>query len=68
MVLKHQLRWAGHVARVDDMRLPKAVFFGEMIEGKRNRGAPRKRNKDQLNKQLSQAGIEHTTWQQEVLD
>ena len=40
MVFEHQLRWAGHVARMDDMRLPKVVFFGELSEGKRNRGFP----------------------------
>ena len=48
ILLKQQLRWAGHVARMEDSRMPKAVFFGELKTGKRNRGAPKKRYKDQL--------------------
>ena len=37
------------------MRMSKAVFFSELQEGKHDRGAPRKRNKDQLKRQLAQA-------------
>ena len=48
--------------------MPKAVFFSELHVGKRERGAPRKRYKDQLKKQLPQAGISHQSWQQEALD
>ena len=48
--------------------MPKAVFFSELKEGKRDRGAPRKRYKDQLNRQLAQAGISHQPWQQEASD
>ena len=49
-----QLRWAGHVTRMEEARMPKAVFFGEFREGKRDRCAPRKRYKDQLKKQFAQ--------------
>ena len=52
-LLQQQLRWAGHVARMEDSRMPKAVFFGELREGKRKCGAPKKQYKDQLKKQLS---------------
>ena len=51
-MLQVQLRWAGHVTRMEDVRMPKAVFFSELEEGKRDRGAPRKRYKDQLQSQL----------------
>ena len=57
ILLKQQLRWAGHVTRMEDSRMPKAVLFGELKAGKRNRGAPKKRYKDQLKKQLSLADI-----------
>ena len=63
-----QLRWPGHVTRMEDVRMPKAVFFSELQEGKRDRGAPRKRYKNQLNRQLAQAGISFQTWQQEASD
>ena len=66
ILLQVQLRWAGHVTRMEDVRMPKAVFFSELQEGKRNHGAPRKHYKDQLKRQLAQAGISHQSWQQEA--
>ena len=48
--------------------MPKAVFFSELQEGERDRGAPRKRYKDQPKRQLAQAGINHHSWQQEASD
>ena len=68
ILLQVQLHWAGHVTRMEDVRMPKAVFFSELKEGKRDRGAPRKRYKDQLKRQRAQAGISHQTWQQEASD
>ena len=50
------------------MRMPKAVLFSELQEGKRDRGAPRKRYKDQLKRKLAQAGISHQSRQQEATD
>ena len=66
--LQVQLRWAGHVTRMEDVRVPKVVFLSELQEGKRDRGAPRKRYKDQLKRQLAQAGISHQSWQKEASD
>ena len=48
ILLPVQLRWAGHVTRMEDVRMPKELFFSELQEGKRGRGAPRKRYKDRL--------------------
>ena len=61
-----QLRWAGHITRMEDVRMPKAVFFSELQEGKRDRGVPRKRYKNQLKRELARAGISHRSWQQEA--
>ena len=44
------------------------VFFSELQEGKRDRGAPRKCYKYQLKRQLAQVGISHQSWQQEASD
>ena len=41
-LLQVQLRWAGHVARMENVRMPKTVFFSELQEGKRDRVAPRR--------------------------
>ena len=68
ILLQVQLRWVCHVSRMEDICMPKAVFFGELLEGKCNRGARRKRYKDQLKRQLAQAGINHQSWQQEASD
>ena len=43
ILLQVQLCWAGHVTRMEDIRIPKAVFFNELREGQRDRGALRKR-------------------------
>ena len=62
MLLKTQLRWAGHVSRMEDHRLPKVVLYGELSTGHRNRGAPKKRFKDSLKKSLSACLIDHNQW------
>ncbi|KAI8484505.1 hypothetical protein Bbelb_377760 [Branchiostoma belcheri] len=62
MLLKIQLRWAGHVSRMEDHRLPKIVLYGELSTGHRNRGAPKKRFKDCLKKSLSSCNIDHSQW------
>ena len=63
-----QLRWAGHVARMADHRLPKKLMFGELLEGKRCRGGQKKRFKDTLKVSLKSFGIEHTSWEQLAQD
>ena len=35
MVVRNRLRWAGHVVRMEDVRLPKQLFYGEFKTGKR---------------------------------
>ena len=33
MAITWQLRWTGHVTCMEDSRLPKAVFYGELKKG-----------------------------------
>ncbi len=63
-----QLRWAGHIARMPDNRLPKQVLFGELAEGKRPVGRPLLPWKDTLKSTLKQCDISPHTWQLEALD
>ena len=56
ILIQLQLHWAGHVARMVDTRSPKAVIFGELKAGKRDRGSPEKRFKDKLKSQLGMTG------------
>ena len=60
--VKYQLRWAGHVSRMEDHHLPKIVMFGELSSGHRERGAPKKRFKDSLKKSLTACNIDHRQW------
>ncbi|XP_069749915.1 uncharacterized protein [Narcine bancroftii] len=62
MLLKIQLRWVGHVSRMEDHRLPKIVLYGELSTGHRDRDAPKKRYKDCLKKSLGACHIDHRQW------
>ena len=68
VLLQVQLRWAGNVTRMENICMPKVVFFSKLQEGKRDRSVPRKRYKDQPERQLAQAGISHQSCQQEASD
>ncbi|XP_063595256.1 uncharacterized protein LOC134772232 [Penaeus indicus] len=61
-ILRHRLRWAGHVARMDNIWLPKIILYGELEEGRRPCGAPKRRFKDQLKRSLDQMDINPSTW------
>ncbi|KAI8516323.1 hypothetical protein Bbelb_049040 [Branchiostoma belcheri] len=62
MLMTRQLRRAGHLARMKDSRMPKAVFYGELCQGKRDRGAHRKHFKDQLKRQLASQQKNGKVW------
>ena len=47
-IKRAQLRWSGHFVRMDDDRIPKAMFYGELDAGHRTWGGQRKRYKDVL--------------------
>ena len=64
MLMDSQLRWAGHVARMPDHRLPKRVFFGELCHGQRSRGRPKKRYKDTLKVALNRCDIRPESWEE----
>ena len=58
-----QLRWTGHIIRMNDSRLPKAVFYGELTEGKRLRGGQRLRYKDVVKRHLKATHITVDHWE-----
>ena len=63
MLKRSQLRWAGHVRRMPDERLPKRLLYGELCLGKRSHGGQRKRYKDTLKATLKGCGMEPETWE-----
>ena len=60
---KAQVRWAGHVTRMSDDRLPKQLLYGELCYGKRSLGGQNKRFKDTLKKTLTSFNIDVTNWE-----
>ena len=63
IVAERMLRWAGHMQRMPDERLPKAVFYSEMAEGTRPTGRPKKRYKDCLKETLKKCNINPTNFE-----
>ena len=62
MVMKSCLRWVGHIVHMDDGRLPRQLFYGEMWEGKTNALKPKKRFKD-TKKYLKKYGLSVDQWE-----
>ena len=48
ILIKNQLRWSGHVSHMEEYRLPKRLFYGELSAGKCSVGGQYKRYKDTL--------------------
>jgi len=72
LLLRAQFRWAGHVIRMPDNRIPKQIFFGQLASGKRLQGGPVRRYKGTLKLNLKQcdssvdslssAALNRTAW------
>nr|VZI04404.1 unnamed protein product [Spirometra erinaceieuropaei] len=52
MLRQMQLRWSGHLVRMDDERLPKRLFYGDVATGSRRQGGQIRRYKDTLKSYL----------------
>jgi len=63
MLIERNLRWTGHVHRMDEKRLPRQLLYSQLSSGKRNQGRPRLRFKDVVKRNLNWRGIRQDTWQ-----
>ena len=68
LIVASQMRWAGHLVRMEDTRLPKQLFYGELVNGKRPRWKPRKRFKDCLKFNLKELSIDDEVWEETALN
>ena len=58
-----QLRWAGHVIRMKEDRIPKQLLYGELERGKRRVGGQKLRYKDVMKRHLKAGGINVEGWE-----
>ena len=65
---KRQFQWAGHIVRMDDERLPKILLYGELQQGNRMVGRPRKRYKDSLKDALKSCNVPLQSWETRAED
>ena len=68
MVILNQLRWTGHVVRMNNDRLPKRLLYGEFANGKRPRRKPRKRYKDCISQNIKATGMDSGNWEEKTID
>ena len=54
---QRQLRWVGHVIRMPSHRLPRRLLYGELLDGSRPPGGPKKRFSDHIKTTLKKCHI-----------
>lgn len=68
LIIKAQLRWAGHVVRMPDSRIPKMLLYGQLKEGQRGLGRPLLRFRDSLKANLRSCKIDAENWEDTAAD
>ena len=57
LLIRKNLRWTGHILRMESDRLPKKVMYSQLSDGVRKRGRPRLRYKDTIKRNLKKRDI-----------
>jgi hypothetical protein len=62
VIKTRRMRWAGHVARMDEVRGAYNILVGRPPEGRRPLGIPRRRWEDNIKMDLEQIGFGDVDW------
>ena len=68
MLIKAQLRWVGHVIRMEEFRISRCLMYGELQLGKRNQGRPKLRYKDTVKANLQWCHIKPKELEERAMD
>lgn len=68
LIKMRRLRWAGHVSRMNDNRLPNQIVFSQLKDGIRNRSKPKKRWIDTIKDDLNTLSINTNNWRDYATD
>lgn len=68
LLRQRRLRWLGHVRRMKDDRIPKALLYGELVCGKRTVGRPQLRFKDVCKRDMKALNIHIGSWEDTAAD
>ena len=60
------LRWAGHLVRLNNTQLPKQILYPQLKEGHRSVGRPKLCLKDTIKRNLALKGIPPGGWDKKV--
>lgn len=68
LLKQKRLRWLGHVSGMQEGRISKDLFYGELATGKIPTGRPYTRYKDVCKQDLKDTAIETVNWEQLAAD
>lgn len=63
-LMRRQLRWCGHVARMSEQRVAKRILYSELQEGKRKHGGQLLRFKDVLKRHMKACDVDPSQWEE----
>ena len=68
IISRQSLRWSGHLVRMDDTRILKQLFYGELRLRKLKRSKPTQRYKDTVKANLKKCDIPVENWEELASD